>query len=138
MLETGRYATVGFGAPISSHLHFESLLSLLGSLRKQLKTKFTSAVSCVYSLSLSLSLSLSPSLSLSLSLSLRVSTPEKKKSCPLITVDSSKSSQSLQFQVYSFSSGLRVQYVEVELRAGTRTVPVLQLWNRERSSEFQR
>ena len=65
------------------HLHFESLLSLLGSLRKPLKTKFTPAVSSVYSLFLSLSLSL------------RVSTLEKKKSCPLSTVDPSKSSQSL-------------------------------------------
>ena len=52
--------TVRFAAPSSSHLHFESLLSLLGSLRKPLKTKFRPAVSSVYSLSLSLSLSLSP------------------------------------------------------------------------------
>ena len=59
-LETGRYATVRFAAPSSSHLHFEALLSLLGSSRKPLKTKFTPAVSSVYSLSLSLSLSLSP------------------------------------------------------------------------------
>ena len=71
-LETGRYATVRFVAPSSFHLHFESLLSLLGSLRKPLKTKFTPAVSSVCSLSLSLSL--------------RVSTLEKK-SCPLNTVD---------------------------------------------------
>ena len=81
-LETGRYATVRFAAPSSSHLHFEALLSLLGSSRKPLRMKFTPAVSSVYSLSLSLSLSLSPSLSLSfslsLSLSLRVSTLEKK------------------------------------------------------------
>ena len=56
----------------SSHLHFEALLSLLGSSRKPLKTKFTPAVSSVYSLSLG------PRLSLSLSLSLRVSTLEKK------------------------------------------------------------
>ena len=58
-LETGRYATVRFAAPSSSHLHFEALLSLLGSSRKPLITKFTPAVSSVYSLSLSLSLSLS-------------------------------------------------------------------------------
>ena len=38
-LETGRYATVRFAAPSSSHLHFEALLSLLGSSRKPLKTK---------------------------------------------------------------------------------------------------
>ena len=71
--------------PSSSHLHVESLLFLLGPLRKPLKTKFTPAVSSVYSLSLSLSLSLP-----------RVSTLEKKKSCPLSTACyPSKSSQSL-------------------------------------------
>ena len=56
-------------------------MSLLGSSRKPLKTKFTPAVSSVYSLSLSLSLSL------------RVSTLEKDQS-RLSTVDPSKSSQS--------------------------------------------
>ena len=58
-LETGRYATVRFAAPSSSHLHFEALLSLLGSSRKPLKTKFTPAVSSVYTHTHSLSLSLS-------------------------------------------------------------------------------
>ena len=79
-LETARYATVRFAAPSSSHLHFEALLSLLGSSRKPLKTKFTPAVSSVFPLFLSLSLSISLSLflSLPLSLSLRVSTLEKK------------------------------------------------------------
>ena len=62
-LETGRYATLRFAAPSSSHLHFEALLSLLGSSRKPLKTKSTPAVSSVHSLSVSLSLSLSLSLS---------------------------------------------------------------------------
>ena len=81
-LETGRYATVRFAAPSSSHLHFEALLSLLGSSRKSLKTKFTPAVSSVCSLSLSLSLSL------------RVSTLEKKNQSRLSTVDPRKSSQS--------------------------------------------
>ena len=66
VLETGRYAVVRFAAPSSSHLHVESLLFLLGSLRKPLKTKFMPAVSSVYSLTHSLSLSL------------RVSTFEKK------------------------------------------------------------
>ena len=82
-LKTGRYATVRFAAPSSSHLHFEALLSLLGSSRKPLKTKFTPAVSSVYSLSLSLSLSLSP----------REHTRKKNQS-RLSTVDPSKSSQS--------------------------------------------
>ena len=54
-LETGRYATVRFAAPPSSHLHFKALLSLLGSSRKPVKTKFTPAVSPVHSLSFSLS-----------------------------------------------------------------------------------
>ena len=58
-LETGRYATVRSAAPSFSHLHFEALLSLLGSSRKPLKTKFTPAVSSVHSLSLSLSLCVS-------------------------------------------------------------------------------
>ena len=57
-------------------------MSLLGSSRKPLKTKFTPAVSSVHSLSLSLSLSL------------RVSTLEKKNQSRLSTVDPSKSSQS--------------------------------------------
>ena len=48
-----------------------------------------------------------------------MSTHEKKKSCPLSTVDpASKSLQKPQFQVCSFFSGLRVQHVEVKLRAG--------------------
>ena len=63
-LVTGRCAAVRFAAPSSSHLHFKSLLSIFGSLRKPKKTKFTPAVSCVYSVySFSLSLSLSLSLS---------------------------------------------------------------------------
>ena len=82
-LETGRYATVRFASPSSSHLHFEALLSLLGSSRKPLKTKFTPAVSSVYSLSLSLSLSLSP----------REHTRKKNQS-RLSTVDPSNRSQS--------------------------------------------
>ena len=55
--DSGRYATVRFASPSSSHLHFKALLSLLGSSRKPLKTKFTPAVSSVYSLSLSLRVS---------------------------------------------------------------------------------
>ena len=119
-LETGWCATVRFAAPISSHLHFESLLSLLGSLRKPLKTKFKPAVSSVYSLSLSLSLSHSLSLSLSFSLCLSLSPREhtrEKKSCPLSTVDPSKSSQSLSSK-FILSSLDFAFIVEVELRAG--------------------
>ena len=89
-------------------------MSLFRSLRKPLKTKFTPTVSSVYSLSLYLPLCLS--LSLSLSLSLRVSTLEKKAR-PLSTVDPKQKFAKPQFQVYSFFSGLRVQHVEVALRA---------------------
>ena len=87
--------TVRFAAPSSSHLHFESLLSLLGSLRKPLKTKFTPAVSL---LSLSLSLSLSP----------RVSTLEKKnhvRSAQLIQAKVRKASvPSLFFLLWTLST----------------------------------
>ena len=101
-LETGRYATVRFAAPSSSHLHFEALLSLLGSSRKPLKTKFTPAVSSVYSLSLTLSLSLS--------LSLSAWAHSKKKSVPAQHSWSKQKFAKPQFQVYSFFSGLRVQH----------------------------
>ena len=76
------------------------------------------------------------SLSLSLSLSPHEHTREKNhvRSTQLIQAKFAKP----QFQVYSFFSGLCVQNVEVEVRVGTRTAPVLQLWDRERSSKFQR
>ena len=64
-------------APLTCTSSLSCLLSLLGSLRMPLKTKFTPALSSVYSLFLS--------------------PPEhtrEKKSCPLSTVDPSKSSQS--------------------------------------------
>ena len=88
-LETSRYATVRFAAPRSSHLHFEALLSLLGSSRKPLKTKFTPV-----------------SLSLSLSLSLRVSTLEKKispGSAQLIQAAKSSQSPSSKFILSSLN-----------------------------------
>ena len=90
-LETGRCDTVRFAAPSSSHLHFESLFSLLGSLRKPLKTKFMPAVSFVYSLSLSLT----------------AWAHSRKK---IVSAQHSWSKQKFakpQFQVYSFFSGLR-------------------------------
>ena len=101
-----RYATVPvrFASPSSSHLHFEALLSLLGSSRKPLKTKFTPAVSSVYSLSLSLSLS--------------AWAHSKKKSVPAQHSWSKQKFAKPQFQVYSFFSGFRVQHAEFELRAG--------------------
>ena len=121
-LETGRYATVRFAAPSSSHLHFEALLSLLelGSPRKPLKTKFTPAVSSVYSLSLSLSLL---SLSLSLSLSPREHTRKKNQS-RLSTVDPSKSSQSpsLFFLLWTSRSTCGIRTAR-----WTRTAPVSRL-----------
>ena len=75
----GPDATVLFAAPSSSHLHFECLLPLLGSLRKSPKF-YASGKFCLLSISLSLSLS---------------AWHLRKKSCPLNTVDPSKSSQSL-------------------------------------------
>ena len=121
-LQTGRYATVRFATPSSSHLHFEALLSLLGSLRKPLKTKFTTAVSSV------------DSLSLSLSLSLRVSTLEKNHQSRLSTVDPSKTVRKASVPSLFFLLWTSRSTCGSRTACWMRTAPVLRLWDRERSS----
>ena len=102
-LETGRHATLRFAAPSFSHL--ESLSSLLGSLRKQLKTKFTPAVSSVYKHTHTHTHSLSPSLSAWVH-------SRKEIMCAQHSWSEQKFAKP-QFQIFSFFSGLRVQHVEV-------------------------
>ena len=118
------YGTVRFAAQSSSHLHFKSLLLLLELLRKSVKTKFTPAVNSV--LSLSLSLSLSP----------REHTREKNpvRSAQLILGKVRKASVPSLFFLLRTSRSTRGS----RTARWTRTAPVFRLWDRERSSGFQR